>query len=401
MILGKRTGIPVFFAVLLLLIGAAGCARPRSLSGLEEDALNPEQGFESVVFWRVKVLDRTGTISSRPRFLVERPGPSKQGEHTFDKPVHEPVTASGEWTKQGGVSVFETMVFAAAKPDGYLFKDVAFFLYTDYLPNYYTGGSEEREVSFPVPLSRFCAIPPGKAVYLGEISIEFLKEERAGYLYRVHVVQESNDFNDAVKQFREAYPSLFKRFSKTVDTASWKIMFLDDFASNRHGWTIPAGDRHVVSEFTGGKYRIRSKNDECHRAGILPAFDRPQNFDIELVSTGRTNVDTQGYGLVFGSDRENAYNFLITGTGRAKVELYQNGSQPALIPWNDASAGKASETTANRQKIEARGDMLRYYVNDRYVGEIRNELDGKDWFLGLVVCGKQTVEFDRLKLIER
>ena len=45
--------------------------------------------------------------------------------------------------------------------------------------------------------------------------------------------------------------------------------------------------------------------------------------------------------------------------------------------------------------------MLRYYVNDTYIGEIKSVLDMKEWFLGLMVCGKRTITFDRLKAIER
>jgi hypothetical protein len=398
----KKLYGPALLVILSLLALIAGCARPRSLSMLDDDVLSRDQGYESIVFWRVKVLDKTGTIKSRPRFSIFRPGPVKQEEHSFDKPIPEPAAVKGEWTKQDGNSVFEAMVFAASKPEEYLFKDVTFPLYTDYVPNYYTGRYEEREVTFTVPLSRVCTIPTGKLVYLGEISIEFLKEDRAGYAYRVHIVQENNDFNDAVKQFREAYPGLFRRFNKTVDSASWKVLFIENFVMNKNAWTVPAGDKHVFSELSDGKYLMQSKNDECHWSGIMPSFDRPQNFDIELVSTGKSEADAQGFGLAVGNDRDNAYNFLVGGNGQAKVELYKNGElQPALIPWKDVAAGKASETMVSRQKIEARGDILRYFVNDEYVGEIKNEFEMKDWFLGLAVCGRQTVAFDQLRLIER
>ncbi|HEX9137041.1 MAG TPA: hypothetical protein VF905_08875 [Nitrospirota bacterium] len=44
---------------------------------------------------------------------------------------------------------------------------------------------------------------------------------------------------------------------------------------------------------------------------------------------------------------------------------------------------------------------LSHSVNDTYIGEIRSVLDMKEWFLGLTVCGKRTITFDRLKAIER
>jgi hypothetical protein len=387
---------------LVVLVLTAGCARPRSLSILEEDALNREQGFESVVFWRVKVLDRTGTVTSRPRFSIYRPGLSKEGTPDFDRPVPEQAAVNGEWAKRDGISVFEGMVVAASKPEQYLFKNVAFYLYTDYLPNYFTGRYEERDVYFTAPLGRLCTIPPGKLVYIGEFVIEFFKQEKAEYSYRVNLVQENSDQNDAAKQFREAYPGLFKRFNKSVEPASLKILFIENFNANENSWTVPAGDKHVYAGFSSGKYRIQAKNDECHGAGISPSFDRPHDFDIELVSTGAAKTDVQGHGIALGSDRENAYNFLVAGSGQAKIELYKNGdAQPALAAGKENDVGKPSQDPVNRQKIEVRGDILRYYLNDRFAGEIKNELDMKAWYLGLTVCGKQTVEFDQLKLIER
>ena len=401
-LLRKKTGVLVFIVLLLVLVLTSGCARPRSLSVLDEDSLNREQGFESVVFWRVKILDKTGTITSHPRFSIYRPGPSKEGEPNFDKPIPEHTDVGGEWTKRDGISVFEGMVFAASKPEEYLFKNVTFFLYTDYLPNYFTGRYEERDVVFTVPLSRLCTIPHGKLVYLGEIVIEFLKEEKTGYSYRVTFGQESNNFNDAVKQFRDAYPGLFKRFNRSVEPATWKILLVENFNASESAWTVPAGDKKVYAGFSNGKYIIQSKNDECHWADNTPAFDRPQDFDIELVSTRKLKAAVQGYGLALGSDRENAYNFLIAGSGQAKIELYKNGdSYPALVTGKEGAVEKASDIPVNRQKLEARGDILRYYLNDRFIGEIKNELDMKAWYLGLAVCGKQTVEFDQFKLIER
>ena len=45
---------------------------------------------------------------------------------------------------------------------------------------------------------------------------------------------------------------------------------------------------------------------------------------------------------------------------------------------------------------------MKYYVNDRPVGEVKNELDMKGLFtIGVSVCDKQKAAFDRLTVIER
>ena len=403
MMLKKAVHFTICVAVLMFFASVTGCARPSSLSELDDDVLSSEKGFESVVFWRVRVIDKTGTITSRPRFAIYRPRHTKEGATDFDERIFDSLTVEGDWSKQEGLPTFETMVFAASKADEYLFQDVSFFLYTDYPPNYWSGGrSIEKDVFFTVPLNRLCTIPRGRLVYLGEISIEFLKEERAGYSYRVHFVQDTADFHDAVKQFRESYPGLFKRFNRTVDTGSWKVLLIEHFAANDNGWTIPTGDKRVSADFKKGKYILQSSDEGCHWAGITPSFEKPGDFDIELAGMANMKDDTQGYGLALGNDRDNAYNFLVSGSGQAKAELYKNGEpQPEHTPWKDGADGKTPETTVNRLKLEVRADILKYYVNGRYIGEIKNELDMKDWFIGLAVCGRQTVSFDQLTLTER
>jgi len=392
-----RTAALAFVVIVSLL--AVGCARPRPLSVLSDDTINREEGYESVLFWQLRVEDKTGTVSSRPRFLLSRLG---QGEKNFDKLPVERIPAAGVWTKQSGVAVYEAMTFAASKPGDYLFSDVLFPLYTDYVANYYTGRYDEREVTFSAPVSRLITVEPGKLIYLGTFVVELLKEEKTGYVYRVRLVQEENDFNNGVKQFRESYPGLFKRFNKTVTHAPAKLFFIDRFSSNKYGWTVPSGDKQVSAAFSDGKYVIESGNDDCHWSGIAPPFELPMNFDVELLSAGKAKNDAAESGIALGTDRENAYNFFLSPDGQAKIELYKDGDV-LTTPVTAQAAGSAisSGSKSSVQKIEVRGDALRYFVNDRYVGELKNELNRKDWFLGLAVCGRETTRFDQIMLIER
>lgn len=87
---------------------------------------------------------------------------------------------------------------------------------------------------------------------------------------------------------------------------------------------------------------------------------------------------------------------------RIRSRTYRNGEARAEpILWKEAPVEKADGNTASRQKVEMRGETLRYLVNDQVVGELKNALDLKEWFLGVTVCGKQTVEFSKLRVIER
>jgi hypothetical protein len=387
-----------------VLLSLAGCAPHRALSELDDDVLYTEKGYASVVFWRLRVQDKTGTISSRPRIAIYRSKNTEDVTQRFDSGTRETLMVPGSWTKQEGLSQFNSPVFTAARPDEYLFRDIDFFLYTGRQPSYWaTGRPEDKDIYFTVPLHRRCTVPAGKLVYLGEIVVDFLKEERSGYSYQVNVIQDEADQNNATKEFREAYPGLFKRFNKTVEKAPWKVTLVEQFASNGNGWSVPAADKHVRAQFKDRKYMVQSKNDDCHVAGIAPTFGWPQQFDLELVSTRTSDsVNAQDHGFLFGPDRDNGYHVLVSATGQARVELYKDGEARSVpIPEHGPAAGTSAQRTVNRQRMEVRGDVLRYYLDDQFIGEIKNEFDMKAWSFGLTVCGRQTVVFDQLTLIEQ
>jgi hypothetical protein len=401
----KEIGVLIMTVMIAsILLSSAACAPHRALSELDDDVLYTEKGYESIVFWRLRVQDKTGTISSRPRMAIYHSKDTKEMAQRFDSRTGETLMVDGGWTKQEGLSRFDSLVYTAARPDEYLFKEINFFMYTVRHPNYWSAGrSEEQDIYFTVPLHRRCTVPAGKLVYLGEIVVDFLKEEKSRYSYRVSVIQDETDLNNATKEFREAYPGLFKRFNKTVEKAAWKVYLVDQFASNENGWAVPASDKHVHAQFRDKKYMIQSKNDDCHVAGMSPSFGWPQQFDLELVSARTSDgVNAQDHGFLFGPDRDNGYYVLVSATGQARIDLYKEGEvRSAPIPSQIPSTGTMAQRKVDRQRMEVRGDVLRYYVNDQFIGEIKNEFDMKAWSFGLTVCGRQTVAFDQLTLIEQ
>jgi hypothetical protein len=402
---GKKISVLIMVVMIAgIVLNSAACAPHRALSELDDDVLYTEKGYESIAFWRLRVQDKTGTISSRPRITIYNQKDTRDVTQRFDSRTRETLMVTGSWTKEEGLSRLDSLVFTAARPDEYLFKDIDFFLYTVRQPSYWaTGQPQDKDMYFTVPLHRRCTIPSGKLVYLGEIVVDFLKVDRSGYSYRVTVIQDDAGLNTATKEFREAYPGLFKRFNKTVEKAPWKVTLVEQFASNGNGWSVPAADKHVRAQFKDRKYMVQSKNDDCHVAGIAPTFGWPQQFDLELVSTRTSDsVNAQDHGFLFGPDRDNGYHVLVSATGQARVELYKDGEARSVpIPEHGPAAGTSAQRTVNRQRMEVRGDVLRYYLDDQFIGEIKNEFDMKAWSFGLTVCGRQTVVFDQLTLIEQ
>ena len=78
-------GLSIMFVLFL----NAGCARQKSFMMLEDDVLDQDRGFESIAFWRVRVTDRTASISSLPSFSVYHPTTGKEGATDYGNLVPE------------------------------------------------------------------------------------------------------------------------------------------------------------------------------------------------------------------------------------------------------------------------------------------------------------------------
>ncbi len=77
--------------------------------------------------------------------------------------------------------------------------------------------------------------------------------------------------------------------------------------------------------------------------------------------------------LGHGITVKKSYQFIVSGRGQAKVELYRNcESQSGVIPWKDSPSGITDRALTNRLKIAVRGEMLRHCIYDTYIGEIKS-----------------------------
>ncbi len=112
-------------------------------------------------------------------------------------------------------------------------------------------------------------------------------------------------------------------------------------------------------------------------------------------------MNDQAYGLIFGIDGKNYYQFAVSGNGYSAVKLnIDNKWQPDPNGWRENTARTGDGVTENLHRVEVRGDTFTYYVNDILIGKVQNAFNfGEGWAIGMSVCGKQKVAFDNLKII--
>jgi hypothetical protein len=184
-------------------------------------------------------------------------------------------------------------------------------------------------------------------------------------------------------------------------------LFLENFDNDRWGWSIVKDGKSFDACFDEGKYLIENKaEDGCVVEMITLPYSLPENFEIELISLWKAGREDAEYGLAIGVDSANYYLFGISGNGKAGAQLVLDGErqEPNLLDMKQGKALQGDGSTENLQKVEVQGNFFSYYVNDKYIGRIKNKeifVDHENLRIAVLVCSKQKIAFDQLSILGR
>jgi hypothetical protein len=174
------------------------------------------------------------------------------------------------------------------------------------------------------------------------------------------------------------------------------LLLLENFESNNRRWINSRGSYDF---FYNDEFLFRTGEGGCENEIIKSPLDLPRDFDIELVSTWKSGIASNEYGILIGSDENNFNHFGISGYGQAVVRPIRNNEVSSdLIAWTNVPAVKNYGAAPNRLRVEVRGDTWKYYVNDAYIGPIMNTMKVNKYIIGLRVCTGQTIAFEQLKI---
>lgn len=144
------------------------------------------------------------------------------------------------------------------------------------------------------------------------------------------------------------------------------LLLLENFESNNRRWI---NSHRVYDFFYNDEFLFRSGEGGCENEIMKSPLDLPRDFDIGLVSTWKPGVAGNEYGILVGSDENNFNHFGISGDGQAIVRFLRNNEVSTdLIAWTTVPAITKYGVAPNRVRVEVRGDMWKYYVNDAYIG---------------------------------
>ena len=177
----------------VLLLG--GCASWRSIVPLNEDRLNAEAGFDSVLLCRIKLEDSTKTVKNwgQPQFvesyLGATPDQNRMGTYIIEEP----------WEEKPDANILQSAPRLAIISGKHQLLSIGFFS---------IGSNSARGF----PIKRDFTIPSRTLAYLGEIRVVAKPQLQFDSFITVNEEQMRAD----VASFKEKFPSLYEQLKGNI-----------------------------------------------------------------------------------------------------------------------------------------------------------------------------------------
>jgi hypothetical protein len=168
----------------------------------------------------------------------------------------------------------------------------------------------------------------------------------------------------------------------------------ENFSNNSNDWSL-TNSESVALSISNGKYYLNHKRDEKGwLTNLNKSFDTKKDFEIETKLEHISGDKNSPFGLTWGKEGTNYFNFLITDTGYYKITRTVNNKNEDIIKWVKTSSIKDS---ANILKLKKEDDSYKFYINGTFLTKIDFEpFNGS--YLGFAIYYKQKVAVDYLKI---
>ncbi len=189
--------------------------------------------------------------------------------------------------------------------------------------------------------------------------------------------------------------------ASSVPTRKEKIVFEERFQNNQNGWSI--GDwEAAAASIKDGQYVIRMKAQApLFYSKIDVVVDQAKDFSVEatVAKLKGAEENLSYYGIIFGKDFQNMYEFLVHPNGKCMIRSQQNGETTFIQP-SATSVHVHRGNAENTLRIRKEGEYLKFYLNGQYVSQDRPRAQIPNAFLigyevwrtegeKLVIAGKQ------------
>lgn len=383
----------------------SGCGLPPlnlNVWVLAEDVLDKNEGFESIVFLRVRVKDNSSMWhNSHPYIVID----SYKDNDLLSLQINN---VKSVWGSKQNAAYLDSFFVTQVKKADFELK----VLRLSFDSHYWLDISLDDCV---------WTTQPGSLIYLGSLDVEIDGDEQTKMTFdggynsnskfnvKYNLRQDSMDIKDAKRDFQIRYPQLYGQYHKNFSLAHFYHFYEGFNSNNKRGWPVGGGeftDSEAYFNQSNNEYTVisRTRNGSNNFSIKLPE-KLPVNYDIILDSLWEKGDTDYGYGLLIGSEWKTSYRFLIYQNGGTLAALVINGKvvNPTIgykkvpVVTKALGNGKAS----NRQTIKVRGDQYSYFLNDTLVGTFRDAENFNNLVIGVSVEGRQHIVLDTLKIIHR
>jgi len=180
---------------------------------------------------------------------------------------------------------------------------------------------------------------------------------------------------------------------KIINSDNKKIVFEDNFENASTKWS-PSEKIIKQSFFKDGEYIFKISGESCYWA-VSQKHQISNNCEIEISSTW-LNGETANYGIMIMENNSNYISCEIKSDGNVRLVTSIKGE---YININDYTKTKyvGNGSLKHTQKIIIKDNKIEYYIDNEFI-QTTYLADIIPIKIGLRVCEKQSVAFDKIKI---
>lgn len=180
-----------------------------------------------------------------------------------------------------------------------------------------------------------------------------------------------------------------------TDLSTNKVLLNENFDTKDEKWS-PISKITKKCYLENGVYYLEHGRDNKCFWSVRP-FELPKNYRITL-TTQWIEGEHEEYELVLKQDDKNFVAMQLCGDGRARYVTYSKGDYDKLPNFRNTKA-TSDGTNTNDIIIEVTDGKFKYFVNEQFIDQ--KDISNYHFFeIGVRICGKQKVGFDKLVIEE-
>ncbi|WP_316787180.1 caspase family protein [Pedobacter frigiditerrae] len=164
---------------------------------------------------------------------------------------------------------------------------------------------------------------------------------------------------------------------------------------DENDWVIAAKDSvRMAMENSHLKIFNSSKNINISTVTVAATWvDMNRDFLLETSTVYYSGKGETGFGVVFGLDTKQSYQFFIANAGYFGFGYSSANGYRDLVPWKETTAVNKGINSKNKLTILRKEGKILFYINDILV-YTHGDIGFSGYQFGLIAGGNQTVGYD-------